>query len=69
MLDALLKFSQNRPKKILLYSRLKKGQERAKWPNLFISRKLFQKRPNGHPALNVKRMKEGRQKILRLSSL
>jgi hypothetical protein len=25
---------------------LKKGQEKAKWPNHFISRKLFQKRPN-----------------------
>ncbi len=33
-------------KKILFSSRLKKGQEKAKWPNPFISRKLFQKRPN-----------------------
>jgi hypothetical protein len=49
MLDVLLKFSQNMPKKILFSSRLKKGQEKAKWPNLFISRKLFQKRPNGNP--------------------
>jgi len=46
MLYVLLKFSQNRPKKILFSSRLKKGQEKAKWPNHFISRKLFQKRPN-----------------------
>ena len=42
----LLKFSQNRLKKILFSSRLKKGQEKPKWPNHFISRKLFQKRPN-----------------------
>jgi hypothetical protein len=39
----LLKFSQNRIEKILFSSRLKKGQEKAKWPNHFISRKLFQK--------------------------
>jgi hypothetical protein len=25
---------------------LKKGQEKAKWPNQYISRKLLQKRPN-----------------------
>jgi hypothetical protein len=43
MLNVLLKFSQNRPKKILFSSRLKKGQEKAKWPNHFISRKLFKK--------------------------
>jgi hypothetical protein len=49
MFNALLKFNQNRPKKILFSSRLKKGQEKAKWPNQYISRKLFQKRPNGNP--------------------
>jgi hypothetical protein len=49
MLDVFLKFSQNRPKKILFSSRLKKDQEKAKRTNLFISRKLFQKRPNGNP--------------------
>ncbi len=49
MLDVSLKFSQNRPKKILFSSGLKKGQEKAIWPNYFISRKLFQKRPNGKP--------------------
>ncbi len=43
MLYVLLKFSQNRPKKILFSLRLKKGQEKAKWLNHFISRKLFQK--------------------------
>jgi hypothetical protein len=42
----LLKFNQNRPKNILFSLRLKKGQEKVKWPNHFISRKLFQKRPN-----------------------
>jgi hypothetical protein len=41
-----LKFSQNKPKKILFSLRLKKGQEKAKRPNHFISGKLFQKRPN-----------------------
>ncbi len=50
LLYVLLKFCQNWPKKILFSSRLKKGQEKAKWPNHFISRKLFQKRPNGNPA-------------------
>jgi hypothetical protein len=54
MLDVWLKFSQNRPKKILFSSRLKKGQEKAKWPNLFISRKLFQKRPNGNPDMTIR---------------
>jgi hypothetical protein len=49
MLYVLLKFSQNRSKKILFSSRLKKGQEKTKRPNHFISRKLFQKRPNGNP--------------------
>ncbi len=48
----LLKFSQNRPKMILFSSRLEKGQAKAKRPNLFIARKLFQKRPNGSPGLN-----------------
>ncbi len=41
----MLKFNQNRPKKILFSLGLKKGQEKAKWPNHFISRKPFQKRP------------------------
>ncbi len=53
MLYVLLKFSQNRLKKILFSSRLKKGQEKAKWPNYFISWKLFQKRPNGNPDWTV----------------
>ncbi len=48
----LLKFNQNRPKKILFSQRLKKSQEKAKWPNPFISRILFQKRPNGNPDLS-----------------
>ncbi len=52
MLDVLLKFSQNRPKKILFTSRLKKGHEKAKRPNHFISRKMFLKRPNGNPAMH-----------------
>jgi hypothetical protein len=43
MLYDLLKFSQNRLKKIPFSSRLKKGQEKAKWLNHFISRKLFKK--------------------------
>ncbi len=42
----LLKFNQNRPKNILFSLRLKKGQEKVKWPNHFISKKIFQKRPN-----------------------
>jgi hypothetical protein len=29
-----------------IFIRLKKGQEKAKWPNHFISGKLVQKRPN-----------------------
>jgi hypothetical protein len=37
-------------KKFLFSSRLKKGQEKAKWPDHFISSKLFQKRPNCNPA-------------------
>jgi hypothetical protein len=49
MLYVLLKFSQNRPKKILFSSRLKKAKKKAKRPNHFICRKLFQKRPNGNP--------------------
>ncbi len=49
MMYVLLKFSQNRPKKILFSSWLKKSQEKAKWTNHFISRKLFQKRPNSNP--------------------
>ncbi len=36
MLYVLLKFCQNMPKKILFFSRLKKGQEKAKWPNPFL---------------------------------
>ncbi len=51
MFHVLLKLNQNRPEKILFSSRLKKGQEKAKWPNHFISRKLFQKRPNGNHGL------------------
>ncbi len=43
VLYILLTFSQNRLKKILFSSRFKKGQEKAKWQNHFISRKLFQK--------------------------
>jgi hypothetical protein len=54
MLYVLLKFIQNRPKKIPFSSRLKKSQEKAKCPNHFISRKLFQKRPNGNPASTKK---------------
>ncbi len=46
MLYVLLKFSQTWPKKILFSSRLKKGQEEAKWLNHIISRKMFQKRTN-----------------------
>ncbi len=42
-------FNQNRAKKIIFSSRFKKGQEKAKWLNYFISRKPFQKRPNGNP--------------------
>jgi hypothetical protein len=45
VLYVLLKYSQNRLKKILFSLRLKKGQEKAKWPNHFISRKMFLKRP------------------------
>ncbi len=43
MLHVLLKFSQNRPKKILFSSKSKKGQKKTNCKNHFISRKLFKK--------------------------
>ncbi len=33
-------------------NKIEKGQQKAKWPIHFISRKLFQKRPNGKPGLD-----------------
>ncbi len=39
----MLKFRQNRPKNILFSVRSKKAK---KQPNNFVSRELFQKRPN-----------------------
>ncbi len=39
----MLKFNQNRLKKIVFSSKLKKGQEKAKWPNNFYSKKSFKK--------------------------
>jgi hypothetical protein len=44
MLYVLLKFLQ-----ILFLSNSEKGQKLAKWPNHFISGKLFQRMPNGNP--------------------
>jgi hypothetical protein len=50
--------------KILFPSKSKKAQKIAKWPNLLISGKLIQNRPNGNPELNegtcpYNRIKEG----------
>jgi len=55
-----LKFAQIGPKQALKYTliaNIQKGQKMAKWPNLFISGKQFQKRPNGNPGLRSASLK------------